>query len=1159
MYSYSEVLAPSVVSNSAFWDTGDEKFLVLVRGNTLLQLYYHANSEVRLMAEFPLQGKVSLIKPFGDALLLAFKPAKLSIVTWCSLERKIKVRSLHYYENLEPGPFDSLTFEHSLDTNDAHDIFFRFQYSKAVVLSSKSVNSALELLNKVEASEILESQVFDIMGFISGVSQSTVHQIVMVPVYIEPTFAVLYSKKLEWVGFAASEGDFTKSIAIIGDIHMNCKVIKLIPDIPSEVVQVYPLPKDALLLGKTSLYILREYISLSKAINIESKDYNFANSKCVHINDTPLVLIVLNSGDVLVLDTSLLTLKQIPELKFANPSSISYDSTENHLLIASCGSGAQLLKVNVEKRHILSADKYEDTVIDTYKQFDTFEGYNLQVISTEASFFSPGSFSSITNVDGGLVATTDSGILLLHKYVPLIKIRTIRDIGEAKSWVWSDGSGNGEEEDNIIVLSSVNERTMCQREGRTHTIPGLREDMSVIASAVLREHLVIVQSEQIIVLSRDMKQHQICPTDRIFFAEIGEDVLLIHNENNWKQYNLKLELLGTYECDFLTAYGGLIVSAKGTHVKINAQYKMVDLPLIPVEDNHDTIPGVDDVGEKNSENTDRYNSTHSIISIQLMKFSNTVYLGIHSDHSYAIYEVRNNLPPLKVYTVQFVVNQSPIWLNDIQKLVFLGNDVHVVCKDELNPFRCLSLGLRAIDATSCGTSLVLVDPDTNLRFYSFAPDVDLLSANFATELFYLPEKVISGCVTYFDDLDSVFIGVTTREERYPKKDDNYIESDKMETNPEIKEADVDQEDPQMNEDVNDTQKETSSVVEHGSIFVLQLESLKLEKCLDLNDNEVILSIDCLTQEKRQLIAVGTAVKAVENSETNGYARVYKVKDEDGQINMLQLDAAFLRGPVSRVCDCMGYLIVSHSQQIHAYNVQKTMEPVSFYDSQVYAKDMRAIRNILIVSDREFGTRLIHLSLQPPQFYSLAHIPNDGQRIIPASSAAALSSASREELSIASIDINGLIHLYQFDPDSPESSGGSKLLPLQSFFSARSFSSFTSLVDKYDDVVSYGAAADGTVCLLSPLPEQDFRALHIVSQQVIDRGNSVLGTAGLNTRAFRALLTEQQSFATSLVDLDLARLFWSLPLDRQVFYAEKLGFDGLQRMRKAADNRSPLKL
>lgn len=122
MQAYTELIPPTGVTHAVSlpFIHPSEQSVVLAKTSVLevLSLVRHAGSEkstLRLVASYPLSGTVTALravstpntKSGGDALLISFKDAKLSLVEWDPENYRISTISIHYYEgdNVALQPF----------------------------------------------------------------------------------------------------------------------------------------------------------------------------------------------------------------------------------------------------------------------------------------------------------------------------------------------------------------------------------------------------------------------------------------------------------------------------------------------------------------------------------------------------------------------------------------------------------------------------------------------------------------------------------------------------------------------------------------------------------------------------------------------------------------------------------------------------------------------------------------------------------------------------------------------------------------------------------------------------------------------------------------------------------------------------------------------
>ena len=119
MQCYAELIPPTAVTHavSLSFVTPDELNLVVAK-TSLLQVFKLTNSSTKclsLIGEYPLSGTVTALAPIkaletqagGEALLVSFKDAKVSLIEWDAVNHRTSTTSIHYYEgeNVTGQPF----------------------------------------------------------------------------------------------------------------------------------------------------------------------------------------------------------------------------------------------------------------------------------------------------------------------------------------------------------------------------------------------------------------------------------------------------------------------------------------------------------------------------------------------------------------------------------------------------------------------------------------------------------------------------------------------------------------------------------------------------------------------------------------------------------------------------------------------------------------------------------------------------------------------------------------------------------------------------------------------------------------------------------------------------------------------------------------------
>ncbi len=129
----------------------------------------------------------------------------------------------------------------------------------------------------------------------------------------------------------------------------------------------------------------------------------------------------------------------------------------------------------------------------------------------------------------------------------------------------------------------------------------------------------------------------------------------------------------------------------------------------------------------------------------------------------------------------------------------------------------------------------------------------------------------------------------------------------------------------------------------------------------------------------------------------------------------------------------------------------------------------------------------------------------------------------KQLYIIAADADGDLHVMQFDPESPESERGTKLLQRSTFHSGSFVTSMTLLPGSSEDselsLAANGCSNDssggghrqilltsqeGSISLITPLPEQSYRRLYALQNLLTA---NLEHPCGLNPRAYRAVETD----------------------------------------------------
>lgn len=164
----------------------------------------------------------------------------------------------------------------------------------------------------------------------------------------------------------------------------------------------------------------------------------------------------------------------------------------------------------------------------------------------------------------------------------------------------------------------------------------------------------------------------------------------------------------------------------------------------------------------------------------------------------------------------------------------------------------------------------------------------------------------------------------------------------------------------------------------------------------------------------------------------------------------------------------------------------------------------------------------------------------------------------KNLYLIAADGDGDLHVMQFDPESPESERGTKLLH-RSTFSSGCFVSCMTLLPRSADAATIGEPApagssysddlpstasqqilvtsqEGSIGLITPLPEQSYRRL-LALQNILTA--NLEHPCGLNPRAYRAVETDGVGGA-AIIDGNLVQRWLETDSFHQSSMADKVG-------------------
>lgn len=146
------------------------------------------------------------------------------------------------------------------------------------------------------------------------------------------------------------------------------------------------------------------------------------------------------------------------------------------------------------------------------------------------------------------------------------------------------------------------------------------------------------------------------------------------------------------------------------------------------------------------------------------------------------------------------------------------------------------------------------------------------------------------------------------------------------------------------------------------------------------------------------------------------------------------------------------------------------------------------------------------------------------------------------------DVTQKLHILQYDPEDPTSLSGQKLIRKSEFFSGREITVMALAplsLSQEDSFVPLCGASDGSLSVVVPVSESDYRALYVMQQQISEKEEH---NASLNPRMHRNLGVDVGAAGVAasgraLLDYEVIKRFQDLTVAKQESYSKRIGKNG----------------
>ncbi|KAI1485297.1 CPSF A subunit region-domain-containing protein [Biscogniauxia mediterranea] len=485
-------------------------------------------------------------------------------------------------------------------------------------------------------------------------------------------------------------------------------------------------------------------------------------------------------------------------------------------------------------------------------------------------------------------------------------------------------------------------------------------------------------------------------------------------------------------------------------------------------------------------------------------------------------------------------------------------------------------GMSPFHTEGCERGFIYADSQGIARV-SQIPTGDTTYADIGMSLKKIPLNVDTHSITYHPPSGAFAIGCDILEPFELPKDDDYHKEWHQEKDLTLK-----------------------PVIERGLIKLINPTTWTVIDTIEMEQFETVMCIETLnlevsesTNERKHLIAVGTAVSRGEDLPIRGRVFVYDIvtvipepgRPETNRRLKLVAKEDIPRGAVTALSEIgtQGLMLVAQGQKCMVRGLKEdgTLLPVAFMDMSCYVTAVRELK----------GTGLCLMADAVKGVWFTGYTEEPYRMILFGKSSTKLEVLTVDflpdgnELLIVACDSDGGIHVLQFDPEHPKSLQGHLLLHRTSFSTGahgptRSMLLPRTLPATSDYLASLQqqqaannpypnsnnsneppapipastillASATGLLATLSPLSEPQYRRLSFLSGQLL---SSLPHHAGLNPKDYRSPLStgavgrfppgvDAGMMGRTLVDCALLARWSELGAGRRAEIAGRVGFPG----------------
>ncbi|CAA7257397.1 unnamed protein product [Cyclocybe aegerita] len=329
-------------------------------------------------------------------------------------------------------------------------------------------------------------------------------------------------------------------------------------------------------------------------------------------------------------------------------------------------------------------------------------------------------------------------------------------------------------------------------------------------------------------------------------------------------------------------------------------------------------------------------------------------------------------------------------------------------------------------------------------------------------------------------------------------------------------------------------------------------------------NEFVNDMACVTLEtastetgSKEFIVVGTTIDRGEDLAVKGATYIFEIVEVVADPAILPKRWYKLRlrcrddakGPVTAISGFSGYLVSSMGQKVfvRAFDSDERLVGVAFMDVGVYVTSLRTLKNLLLIGDAVKSVMLAAFQEDPYKLVLLGKGPKQ-QCITNADFF-----FTNNELSIISGDEEGILRVYEYGPQDPDSYDGRHLLLRTEFHGRSEWRTSITIARRTKDDPDIPqskllmGSPDGSITTLTPVEEHAYKRLQLLHGQLT---RNIQHVAGLNPKAFRIVRNDYVSkpLPKGVLDGNLLTHYEALPITRQNEMTRQIGTERVTVLR-----------